>query len=100
MASVVARQRQLRPRVFAQGDTESVLRRLRAIRPDAAGTVRPTLAGLLTLGRYPQEFLPRLTVTFAAYPGVTSTYDIIVDTAVTVRTPIGDLTQIKDCGSA
>jgi len=32
------------------------------------GTFRPTLAGLLALGRFPQQFLPALGVTFVAYP--------------------------------
>jgi ATP-dependent DNA helicase RecG len=31
--------------------------------------LRPTLAGLLALGRYPQQFHPRLNVTIAVFPG-------------------------------
>jgi ATP-dependent DNA helicase RecG len=33
--------------------------------------MRPTLAGLLTFGKYPQEFLPQLMVTFVQYFGTT-----------------------------
>ncbi|MDR0945346.1 MAG: putative DNA binding domain-containing protein [Bifidobacteriaceae bacterium] len=44
-------------------DTEA-LTRLSVIGRDG----RPTLAGLLALGRYPQEFLPQLVVTIAAFP--------------------------------
>lgn len=34
------------------------------------GELHPTLADLLALGEYPQEFYPRLNVSFACYPGV------------------------------
>jgi ATP-dependent DNA helicase RecG len=68
---LVARQRMLRPRVFGSGDETDVLAKLHALRQDESGIWRPTLAGLLALGQYPQEFFPRLTVTFAAFPGVT-----------------------------
>ncbi|MCH3967377.1 MAG: winged helix-turn-helix transcriptional regulator [Atopobiaceae bacterium] len=33
--------------------------------------LRPTIAGLLALGRYPQKYYPRLAVTFASFPGRT-----------------------------
>lgn len=56
-------QRSLRSRTFADGD-ESALKRLRIINDE-----HPTLAALLTMGDFPQEFFPRLTVSFALFPG-------------------------------
>ncbi|MDR0945127.1 MAG: hypothetical protein LBM66_03055 [Bifidobacteriaceae bacterium] len=67
--ALVARQRRLRPTVFGGATPAEVLLRLRATRRDQDGVVRPTLGGLLALGAFPQEFFPRLTVDFAAYPG-------------------------------
>jgi ATP-dependent DNA helicase RecG len=71
MVGVASRQRGLRPQLFSNGNDEDILQRLRVLRRDEAGVLRPTLAGLLALGSYPQEFFPRLTVTFAAFPGLT-----------------------------
>jgi ATP-dependent DNA helicase RecG len=96
VAALVARQRRLRPRVFGQGEPDVILQRLRAALPDDAGRLRPTLAGLLALGRYPQEFFPRLTVTFAAYPGVTKAPPVgelrLLD-SVTLAGPVPALIQ-------
>lgn len=66
------RERDLHPRIFGQ-DTEKDLRRLQVIASGEicakAGKLVPTLAGLLALGTYPQEFFPQLTLTCTAYPG-------------------------------
>ena len=67
--ALLARQRALRPALFRSGAPEEVLQRLRVVRSDETGALRPTLAGLLALGVFPQEFFPRLTVTFAVFPG-------------------------------
>ncbi len=47
---------------------EEVLKQLCIIR-DVDGTLRPTLAGLLMFGAYPQTFEPQLVITFLHYYG-------------------------------
>lgn len=54
-------------RASAMTDEELMTNRRVASR-DNEGTLRPTIAGLLALGSYPQAFLPRLNVVFTAYP--------------------------------
>ena len=69
LAGVLARQRALHPRVFADLSDEDAMADLRIVGAGADGAPHPTLAGLLALGRYPQKHFPRLNVTFACYPG-------------------------------
>lgn len=56
-------QRVLRPKTFSEG-REVALRRLGLV----IGA-HPTLAGLLSLGAYPQEWFPKLSIAFTEYPG-------------------------------
>ena len=56
-------QRTRRPKTFRDGD-DVALRRLRVQSGE-----NPTLGALLALGDYPQQFFPRLCVTFAHFPG-------------------------------
>ena len=71
IARVSARQR----RAFEGISRDEALIRLgAATRTD--GDVRPTLAGVMCLGRYPQQFFPQLFVSVVALPGLTMAADI------------------------
>lgn len=67
--ALLSRERALNPLVFGTLDNISALKALRAIGEDESGAIHPTLGGLLALGTYPQEFYPRLGITFVAFPG-------------------------------
>lgn len=54
---------------FLAEPDERVLERLRIARMDC-GTLKPTLAALLVFGKYPQEFLPQLVISFVQFFGV------------------------------
>jgi len=65
------RLREIRPRAgFLKDGKEEILLQLRIAAQDA-DVIRPTLAGLLTFGKYPQEFYPQLMITFVQYFGTT-----------------------------
>ena len=65
--------RRTRPQAtYLNGELEQILTRLKIVR-EVDGVLRPTLAGLLTFGKYPQEFEPQLVITFLQYYGTTET---------------------------
>lgn len=70
--AIVQRNREITPRIFGKMDRMEILTKLGAIAPDSenSGKYVPTLAGLLVAGTFPQEFFPRLNITFTVYPGV------------------------------
>lgn len=69
VSALLSRERYLNPLVFGKLDDEAALKALRVVREDDAGVLRPTIAGLFSLGIYPQEFFPRLGVTFVSFSG-------------------------------
>lgn len=68
----IARQKQLHPRLLGTLRDEDILLDLHVVRRDGE-VLRPTLAGLMALGRFPQKFFPRLNLTFTAFPGIDKT---------------------------
>ena len=67
----LAQLRRTRPQAsYLDAPLEQVLTQLRVVR-DVQGVLRPTLAGLLMFGNYPQAFEPQLVITFLHYYGVT-----------------------------
>lgn len=55
-------------RIFANESDEVILRMTKVVTRGPDGQLHPTFAGLLALGRYPQEFFPQVDLTFVAYP--------------------------------
>lgn len=55
---------------YLDGPQEDVFTRLHICGRDGE-TLKPTLAGLLMFGKYPQEFFPQLMITFVQYYGTT-----------------------------
>lgn len=65
--------RRTRPKAaFLRGPRDKAIAHLRIVR-EVDGTLRPTLAGLLTFGKYPQQFVPQLVITFLQFYGTTET---------------------------
>lgn len=65
---ILARERLLHPRVFGTLEDTEAMKALRMVGETADGKLVPTLAGLFAAGTYPQQYFPRLNVTFSAYP--------------------------------
>ncbi len=73
LESYLSELRRSRPgATYLNGPFEQTLMRLRVVR-DVEGVLRPTLAGLLVFGDYPQQFVPQLCITFLQYYGTTET---------------------------
>ena len=68
VTALLSRLRSRRGSVFAHSSDEAILRMVGVVVGDEEPGI--SLAGLLALGRYPQQFLPQLNVTFVAYPTV------------------------------
>ena len=69
VGAYLARVRRRSP-AFRSTDGERLLVQLGVLTPDPDGVLRPTLAGLLCLGEYPQQFFPQLFVSFVVLPGL------------------------------
>ena len=78
LAGFVRRQKELHPRVLSGRTDEEVLLDLHVLKK-VDGVIKPTLAGIMAMGVFPQKYFPRLNVTFTAYAGTTKT-DRVDDT--------------------
>lgn len=74
--ALLRRLRNTRVQAFAHETDDQILRMMRVVVDTEAGPL-VTLGGLLALGRYPQQFLPQLDITFVAHP--TSTGEPLAD---------------------
>jgi ATP-dependent DNA helicase RecG len=72
VTALLRRVRQRQPRAFRSVPEGVALQRLGVLVPAGSGqdALVPSLAGLLTLGVYPQQFFPQLNVTFVVLPAV------------------------------
>lgn len=70
VSALLRRLRDTRGQLFTRATDDEVLRMMRVIIDTAEGPA-VTLGGLLALGKYPQQFLPQLDITFVAFPTTT-----------------------------
>jgi ATP-dependent DNA helicase RecG len=70
VAALLRRMRRRQPRAFRSVPDEIALQRLGVLVLSGSGgaALVPSLAGLVTLGVYPQQFFPQLNVTFVVFP--------------------------------
>lgn len=70
VSALLQRMRRRQPRGFRPVADQVALRRLGVLVPSEPESEKlvPSLAGLLTLGAYPQQFFPQLNVTFVVFP--------------------------------
>lgn len=71
VAGFLAKERSNSTRLFSKLSDEDALITMKVLSRDEDGSLHPTIAGLLALGFHPQQFFPRLNVTFAVFPGLT-----------------------------
>lgn len=69
VAGLLSRLRAPETSVFRRLGDEEALRTLKVLVPHGDAWV-PSLAGLLVLGTYPQQFVPALEITFVVYPSI------------------------------
>lgn len=92
----IARLRDANPRLFADEDNLTVLRMTKVLARGRDSQNHPTLAGILALGKYPQQFFPQLNVTFVHYPtksGESSTQGVRFLDNVSVNGSVPTMTQ-------
>ena len=74
LEAIVTRSRELFPRIFGRLPNETILTQL-GVLTRVEDKVCPTLAGLLAVGTFPQQYFPRLEVVFTVYEGTTKATD-------------------------
>jgi ATP-dependent DNA helicase RecG len=68
VGAYVARLRQRRPRAFGDMAQQDVLHQTKVLVRTEGGRVVPSLAGLLSLGTFPQTHLPQVDLSLVVYP--------------------------------
>lgn len=69
LGGFIRHQRAASPRAFKGMSDEELLNALCVMARDEDGALRPTLAGLMALGRFPQRYFPRACLSFTVIPG-------------------------------